>query len=339
MQSLRGDILSGDRFIPLKPPDKCRRDIGIGQKPIESQNNPSVILLITSTPPQLIEPMSIALIAFLTILTLLLLFPVILHLSYQAPRIKEKGTPGDLGLTYTQHSIPTVKDKQLFAWHIPADASCCTLVIVHGWGANAELMLPLALPFHQAGMDVLLYDARNHGQSDSDSFSSMPRFAEDLEMVLQWLKQRNPDHQVVVLGHSVGAAASILAASRGADIDLVISVSGFAHPRLTMNRHLDRPWVPRFIRPLIISYIQWVIGFRFDDIAPMNRINHVRCPVLLAHGTADTTVPIGDMHLIEASATAERPVQVIAIEGAKHDSVENFQQHADKLIGFVRENL
>ncbi len=283
--------------------------------------------------------MSIILTILFVICLILLLFPIVLHLAYQAPRIRESETPERYGLPYTEQYIDTVKGKRLFAWWIPAEDSCCTLVIVHGWGANAELMLPLAEPFYHAGMDVLLYDARNHGNSDGDSFSSLPRFAEDLEMALQWLKKKSPGHQVVVLGHSVGAAASILTASRGADIDLVISVSGFAHPRLMMNRHLDRPWLPGFLRPLILNYIQWVIGFRFDDIAPMNRIAHVRCPVLLAHGTADTTVPIADMHLIEASATEERPVQVIAVEGAKHDSVELFQQNASRLIQFIRDNI
>ncbi len=283
--------------------------------------------------------MSIILVTLLILLTIVVLFPVVLHLAYTAPRIKESTTPEQHGLPYTEHYINSVKGKRLFAWLIPAEESCCTLVMVHGWGANAEMMLPLADPFHQAGMDVLLYDARNHGNSDSDSFSSMPRFAEDLEKILQWLKQRNPDNQVVVLGHSVGAAASILAASHGADIDLVISVSGFAHPRLMMNRHLDRPWLPSFLRPLILEYIQWVIGFRFDDIAPMNRISHVHCPVLLAHGSADTTVPIEDMHLIATSSTDERPVQILAVEGAEHDSVEHFRRHADKLIAFVKDNM
>ena len=283
--------------------------------------------------------MSIILTIILVVIAVVLLFPVVLHLAYRAPRIKESITPEKFGLSFSEHRITTVKNKKLFAWMVPAENSCCTLVIVHGWGANAEMMLPLAEPFHAAGMDVLLYDARNHGQSDSDSFSSLPRFAEDLEKVLEWLQQRSPEHKVVVLGHSVGAAASILTASRGANIDLVISVSGFAHPRLMMNRHLNRPWLPSFLRPLIISYIQWVIGFRFDDIAPMNRITHVRCPVLLAHGTADTTVPIEDMYFIEARATAEIPVQVLEVKGAKHDSVEHFKLNADQLIQFIQENL
>jgi alpha-beta hydrolase superfamily lysophospholipase len=283
--------------------------------------------------------MSVVLTTLLVILLLLLLFPVVLHIAYRAPRVPESVTPEKYGLPYSEHYITTVKNKQLFGWLIPAEQSCCTIVMVHGWGANAEMMLPLAQPFHQAGMDVVLYDARNHGKSDGDNFSSLPRFAEDLTKVLAWLKQNSPNHKVVVLGHSVGAAASILTASRGAGIDLVISVSGFAHPRLMMNRHLDRPWPPRFLRPLIMSYIQWVIGFRFDEIAPMNRISEVRCPVLLAHGTADTTVPIEDMRLIEASATTEGQVEVVAVEGAQHDSVEHFREHADKLIRFIRGNL
>ena len=279
------------------------------------------------------------LILLLVLAVLALLFPVILHWVYRAPRIVEKSTPEKLNMTFTHQYLDGVRGKRLFSWFIPAQDSRCTLIIVHGWGANAEMMLPLALPFHQAGIDVLLYDARNHGSSDSDSFSSLPRFAEDLATALDWVHQNTLEHKVVVLGHSVGAAAAILSASHRKDIDLVIGVSGFAHPNLMMNRHLNKPWLPRFMRRLIIEYIQWVIGFRFDDIAPMNRIAYVTCPVLLAHGSEDQVVPISDMRLIEANATAERPIRVIAIEGAQHDSIEHFQQHVDLLIAFVQDNL
>jgi alpha-beta hydrolase superfamily lysophospholipase len=275
----------------------------------------------------------------LIFLGLVLLFPVLLHWIYRAPRVTERSTPEQCGLPFTQHYLTGVKNKRLYAWMIAAQKSHTTLLIVHGWGGNAEMMLPLAQPFHQKGMNVLLYDARNHGKSDADSFSSLPRFAEDLGTALDWVKQRNPHHRLVVLGHSIGSAAAILAASHRDDIDLLIGLSGFAHPDLVMKRHLDRPWLPRFLRPLILNYIQWVIGFRFNDIAPMNRIQHVRCPVLLAHGTEDTVVPISDMRLIEANATPQRPIRVLDIEGAKHDSVEHFQRHAGQLIDFIHENL
>lgn len=283
--------------------------------------------------------MDIFLAISLGLVGLVLLFPVVLHWVYRAPRIVEQSSPQSLNLPFTQQYLSGVKGKRLFSWFIPAHASCCTLVVVHGWGANTEMVLPLAQPFHHAGMDVLLYDARNHGRSDGDNFSSLPRFAEDLGSALDWVHQHSPGQRIVVLGHSIGAAAAILVASHRDDIDLVIGISGFAHPNLLINRQLNRPWLPRFLRPLILNYIQWVIGFRFDDIAPMHRIAHVHCPVLLAHGSDDQVVPISDMRLIEANATVARPIKVIVIEGARHASVRRFQQHADVLIEFIRANL
>ena len=283
--------------------------------------------------------MNLAIIIAAVGITLIGLFPIVLHWVYRAPRLIETTTPESLSLPFSSQYLPGPKGKRLFSWLIPGKHNQCTVILVHGWGANAQMMLPMALPFHQAGMNVLLYDARNHGMSDGDGFSSLPRFAEDLGSVIEWTKHELPNQKIVALGHSIGAAAAMLAASHRTDIDLVIGIAGFAHPNLVMQRHLERPWLPRFIRPLIMNYIQWVIGYRFDDIAPMNRIRYIRCPVLLAHGTEDGVVPISDMRLIEQNALPENNVHVVAIDGARHDSIDQFQQHANYLIDFIHEKL
>lgn len=283
--------------------------------------------------------MNLAIIIAAVGITLIGLFPIVLHWVYRAPRLIETTTPESLSLPFSGQYLPGPKSKRLFSWLIRGKYNQCTVILVHGWGANAQMMLPMALPFHQAGMNVLLYDARNHGMSDGDGFSSLPRFAEDLGSVIEWTKHEIPNQKIVALGHSIGAAAAMLTASHRTDIDLVIGIAGFAHPKLVMQRHLDRPWLPRFIRPLIMNYIQWVIGYRFDDIAPMNRIRYIRCLVLLAHGTEDGVVPISDMRLIEQNALPENNVHVVAIDGARHDSVDQFQQHANYLIDFIHEKL
>jgi len=290
--------------------------------------------------PYIIVPMNLAIIIAAVCITLIGLFPVVLHWVYRVPRLIETTTPESLSLPFSsQYLPPALKSKRLFSWLIPGKLNKCTVILVHGWGGNAQMMLPLALPFHQAGMNVLLYDARNHGKSDGDTFSSLPRFAEDLGSAITWTRQRDPGQKIVVLGHSIGAAAAMLAASHRSDIDLVIAISGFAHPDLVMRRHLDRAWLPQWFKPLIMNYVQWVIGYRFDEIAPMNRIRHIRCPVLLLHGTEDRVVPISDMRLIEQNALLENKVHVVAIEGAHHNSVDQFRQHANTLIDFIHEKL
>lgn len=101
------------------------------------------------------------------------------HLGFRARRIREPPTRADHGLGFETVRIPMVRDRCLFGWPLPAPVSARTVVVLHGWGSNAELMLPIAAPLRRAGLNVLLCDARNHGQSDSDTFSSSPRFAVD----------------------------------------------------------------------------------------------------------------------------------------------------------------
>jgi pimeloyl-ACP methyl ester carboxylesterase len=270
---------------------------------------------------------------------ILLLSLAMIHLGFRAPRIREKGDPDRLGLAFQTVSIPTVSGKRLFGWLLPVPGATTSLVILHGWGGNAERMLPMALPFHRAGMNVLLVDARNHGRSDRHGFSSLPRFAEDLDKAIEWLKRTYPEYtrMIALLGHSVGGGAVLLTASRRSDIDAVISVSAFAHPEWMMRRFLKRLHLPAPLITWVIRYVEWVIGYRYEEIAPINTICHIHCPILLVHGKADRTVPVEDALTIEQGC--RRPhIRLLTIENAGHESVEDIKVHEDEMVQFLRDS-
>jgi uncharacterized protein len=254
-----------------------------------------------------------------------------------APRIVGEITPGSL--PWRGVDIPGARQKRLFGWFIPAGAKAPCLAILHGWGSNAEMMLPLAQPLHAAGYGLLFFEARNHGRSDADNFSSMPRFAEDLEHAIDWLKlQPEVDPQrIAVIGHSVGAGAALLAATRRQDIRAVVSLSAFAHPAEMMRRWLASKGIP--YRPLgayILHYVQRVIGYRFDEIAPCNTIRHIRCPVLLVHGEADATVPVTDARRIYAGRTGDQ-VRLMVIAG-NHEAFDDLEKQMGELLDFLRQS-
>ena len=251
-----------------------------------------------------------------------------------APRVVETGRPE--GLPWREVSVPTRNAKKLYGWFIPAETPGPALVVMHGWGGNAEMMLPLAAPLHTAGYSLLLVDARCHGQSDGDTFASLPRFAEDIDAALRWLAdQPEVDAQRLgVVGHSVGAGAALLAASRRTDLRAVVSLAAFAHPAAMMRRWMAGMHIPYWpLGAYILAYVQRVIGHRFDAIAPCHTIARVSCPVLIVHGLADDTVPVAEAQQIYA-ARASDAVELLLVPGS-HDDYGDIGRQIGALQDFL----
>jgi dipeptidyl aminopeptidase/acylaminoacyl peptidase len=259
-----------------------------------------------------------------------------------APRIPHDRTPAALGLPFETVRIGTANRRLLHGWLIPPAGGGTgsphpVVIAVHGWGGNAAMMLPLARPLHDAGFATLFIDARCHGASDDDSFASLPRFAEDLEHAVDWLAARAEVDagRIALLGHSVGAGAALLAASRRPDVLAVASVAAFAHPATMMRRWLATKRIPEWpVGRYVLRYVQRTIGHRFDDIAPVNTIARVRCPVLLVHGADDDVVPLDDARRIFA-ARPHDAVELLVLGGG-HDSFADLEQHVERLVGFLR---
>ena len=258
-----------------------------------------------------------------------------------APRVVEQSDPGSLGLPFRTVEFPTANGRSLRGWFIPAnEENASAIAVLHGWGGNAETMLPLAVPLHRQGHAVLLFDTRCHGMSDGDSFASLPRFAEDLEHALDWLRVQ-PDidpQRIAAIGHSVGAGAALLVASRVAKLAAVVSIAAFAHPDAMMRRWLAWRRIP--YRPLgwaILAYVQYVIGTRFEQIAPCNTIRNVRCPVLIAHGTEDATVPVAEARQIYGNRAHDR-VELLLMQGS-HDEYAEMEIGIDTVLAFLSRHL
>lgn len=212
------------------------------------------------------------------------------------------------------------------------------VVALHGWGANGSTLAPMVEPLVRAGIAVALFDAASHGESSSEAFSSLPRFAEDLGAVLDALRRMpaiDAGH-VGLLGHSVGAAAVLLHAARSGGAMAVVSLSAFAHPREVMERWLQEHHIPRrWIGTAILEHVQEVIGERFDHIAPLHQLPRIACPVLLVHGAQDATVPLSDAHRLH---DALRHGNLLVVDG-DHDLRRALEPHGDELVRFFDRHL
>ena len=263
----------------------------------------------------------------------------------RAPRVPHGLAVADLAIGTGQVQrvdLPGPAGRRLAAWlAMPCDPDpgrVPAVLVMHGWGSNLAMMWPIAPPLVAAGYAVLLVDARCHGHSDNEAFTSMPRFAEDIAAGLAWLRRhpRIDPKRLALTGHSVGAGAALLHAAQHDDVRAVVSLAAFAHPREVMRRLMAEKHVPYPVLGwYVLRHVQNVIGARFDTIAPLHTITRVRCPVLLVHGLGDTTVPLEDARRLLAASGSAR---LLTVEG-EHDLRESLEPHAHCLIDFLSEAM
>lgn len=259
----------------------------------------------------------------------------------RAPRLRHGHTPVDPAVApeaISEVRIAGPNTRQLFGWIVmpahPSPQPAPAVLVMHGWGANAATMWPVVAPLHAAGYAVLLLDARCHGRSDDETFTSLPRFAEDIAAGLAWLRAHSgiAGNRIALLGHSVGAGAALLHAAQHSDVCGVISLSAFAHPREMMRRFMAEKRVPYpVIGWYVLRHVQRVIGVSFDHIAPLATLPRVSCPVLLVHGRSDTTVPIDDARRLRATSGHAR----LMLVNGDHDLRGGLATHAAELLDFL----
>jgi pimeloyl-ACP methyl ester carboxylesterase len=230
-------------------------------------------------------------------------------LGWRNARVPHRRDPSALGLAFEPIRMPTVGGKSLYGWWIPsATPGAPCVVLVHGWGRNVERMLPWIAMLHPAGFDLLAFDARHHGSSDADVYSSMLKFSEDVRAAVDYaVAQRDAGQgRVGVLGLSVGGSAAIHAAAADPRIAAVATVGAFADPsdpRATIGR---RWWILAPGLPLAVRRIERRIGFRFRDVAPERVIGRSRARFLFIHGEDDVVIPVSHGRRLAAACPGAR---------------------------------
>lgn len=279
---------------------------------------------------------------------------------YRIPPTPTNPTPADLGLPAEDVELSAVDGTTLRGWFLPAmpgtgdpathhsgtgdpvprrAAPGATVVVLHGWGSAATDLLPAAPRLVAAGLSLLLIDVRGHGRSDPVDFMSLPRFAEDLEAAISWLRSDprvDPD-RIGVIGHSVGAGACLLAASRDPGIAAVVAIAAMAHPAELIRSSRGLRPAPEALATRVLTTIEDTIGHRFDAFAPINTIGRITAPVVVLHGDDDTTVPPRDAaRLVDAAGGVAR---LRLVPGAGHRAVTPFLPLVPELATFLRRAL
>ena len=223
--------------------------------------------------------------------------------------LEARGVIGGHEAPHVNARLVAADGTRLVGSYLPGPGSAAAVLLLHGFAANrrkpAYARLADGLSSH---LGVLALDLRGHG--DSEGWSTLgDREVDDVVAGVDWLR-RVGHRRVVVVGLSMGATATMHAASTGLDLAGVVVISATAwfrmEPETEVMQRLERLWGSpaqrRWLRLLVGIHLAGPDQWRGPP-HPEQMVGAVEAPLLVVHGEDDAYFPVDDAgRLVRAAA-------------------------------------
>lgn len=237
-------------------------------------------------------------------------------------------------------AFKTQDGMKIAGWFIPAKTNAATrptLILLHGLGGKREDWLDFGLPIWQQGFNLALIDLRGHGGSDGEFFTYGYHEWKDVAGVIDFLEQRKLSKQIAVMGMSAGGAVAVSSAAQDKRIRALITIGAFADLSQTIERQSQ--WLPGFWREHAKSKAEQMAQFQISKASAIAQIQTVECPVLIAHGTADTYIPFSDGDQIYQNARSQKTFYAIADATHADMLIKHRAQLKGQIIQFLKQQF
>lgn len=244
-------------------------------------------------------------------------------------------TVPELGIPHEDLQIPS-GDHTLHGWILhPSGTPRRPLVLLtHGWGANYGTLLQLAEPLVEAGYEVLLFDIRGHGRNAEVAYATVRHFRDDVMAVAEYAAERFPGRPAILLAHSLGGAAGVLAIAEGAPLAGIGLLASPADVMEVTALYMSDHGLPGKLMVALLRPFWWLrVRGTFRPLTPGRRIRELKVPVLVVHPEKDRRVPMAHAERLAAGAQTE----VHVIENAGHTAFLGMEETHELMLGFLNE--
>jgi hypothetical protein len=221
-------------------------------------------------------------------------------------------------------SLVSFDGLKLHALYIPAEEESNRFALIaHGYSGKGRNMISVAKLYRdKLHCNILLPDARGHGQSEGDyiGFGWHDHF--DQLMWLQYILLSHPKTSKIVL-HGVSMGASTVLMTSGAralpeQVAAVVSDCAYTSAQAELAYQMKRLYhIPAF--PLLQATDFWTrvkAGYSFKEASALEQVKKSHVPTLFIHGDEDAFVPYEMVHELYNACPA--PKDLYIVPGAGH---------------------
>nr|WP_256439464.1 alpha/beta hydrolase [Microvirga sp. HBU67558] len=215
------------------------------------------------------------------------------------PASDRRSTAAEAGLSGFQDLVLQTPDgERLVAWWKPPQSGKALILYFHGNGGSLWNGRLRAQALTASGRGLLMVSYR--GYSGSTGSPTEAGLHTDARMAYDWMRQSYETSRLVAYGESLGTGVAVRLASEQALAGLI----------------LDAPYTSTAdVASLTYWYVP-VSWLMLDQFRSLDIIHKVKAPILILHGTDDSTIPFAFGERLYVAAP--EPKRFIRIEGGSH---------------------
>jgi fermentation-respiration switch protein FrsA (DUF1100 family) len=212
------------------------------------------------------------------------------RIIFQPPRSEYHDTRATL-------KLKSPDGVEISATYLQNSRAAYTILYSHGNAEDLATLAPALEDLRAIGFSVFAYDYHGYGTS-----AGKPREKnayEDEDAAYDYLVHtlHTPAERIIALGRSLGGAMAIDLAARKPLAGLIVESSFLSALRVVTHFRI----------------------FPFDKFRNLDKIQKVRCPVLVIHGRRDEVIPF--WHGVRLFELANQPKMNLWVEGAGHNDL------------------
>ena len=169
------------------------------------------------------------------------------------------------------------------------------VILCHGYRNNCCELGMYARHFWHRGYSVLLPDARGHGDSEGKYIGMGWQERKDVLEWIDFLRQKDPKAQIVLMGISMGAATVMMTSGENlpSNVKAVIEDCGYTSVweefSVQIHNYFHLTPFPFLYLSSLASRIRY--GFSFKEASAIRQVAKCNRPILFIHGSKDTLFP------------------------------------------------
>ena len=194
------------------------------------------------------------------------------------------------------------------------------VIILHGYRASTESVLPIGEQFSKKGYNVLIPSMRACGESDGEYLGMGWLEKEDLKNWIKLIIDENKDARIILHGSSMGAATVLMASGEElpSNVKYIIADSGYTSVwDIFASEAKARFNLPEFpVLNMFEIVAKRKAKYDIKEASALEQVKKSKTPILFIHGSNDDFVPEYMCEKLFDAAGCEK--EKLIINGAGH---------------------